>query len=173
VVVSEADGLEECKDVGGAIVEVATKPETEKEVCNGKEGEKGAEGDPWTAGGTLPPGATETGVWSFKANGESGLEVYAPFSFPIPLPNESFAVHFQEQENFGATCKGNINLPTAPSGHVCVYLTQAGLENAKFEFTTDISLGAFEGVGRTGGMLVFLATGTPASGRGTVAVTGM
>ena len=44
-----------------------------KDVCNGEEGEEGPEGkegkegSPWTAGGTLPVGSTETGTWSFFA----------------------------------------------------------------------------------------------------------
>lgn len=43
---------------------------------------KGATGSPWSAGGTLPSGSTETGAWSFKmasGTGETSL------SFPIPL----------------------------------------------------------------------------------------
>lgn len=51
------------------------------EVCNGEEGPTG---DPWTAGGTLPNGETETGVWAFNITAGAG-EVYAPISFPIPL----------------------------------------------------------------------------------------
>jgi hypothetical protein len=56
-------------------------------ACNGVAGK---EGSPWTAGGTLPSGKTETGafygtytttVGPFKAS-------YIPISFPIPLPNE-------------------------------------------------------------------------------------
>ena len=32
-------------------------------VCNGEAGEQGEEGSPWTAGGVLPPEATETGAY--------------------------------------------------------------------------------------------------------------
>ncbi len=47
-------------------------------ACNGKEG------SPWTAGGTLPEGATETGSWFGVTNGSGELKL-ASISFPIPL----------------------------------------------------------------------------------------
>jgi len=44
------------------------------------------EGSPWSAGGTLPSGKTETGVWSVSLPPtESFFEVKVPISFPIPL----------------------------------------------------------------------------------------
>ncbi len=60
---------------------------TGKEGPTGKEGATGttgATGSPWTASGTLPPGKTETGTWSY---GEvpAGTNTYIPLSFSIPL----------------------------------------------------------------------------------------
>jgi hypothetical protein len=64
---------------------------------NGKNGTNGKEGSPWTAGGTLPSGATETGVWagnSLEVQGrEKNTESFSAVkyeqlptvSFPIPL----------------------------------------------------------------------------------------
>jgi hypothetical protein len=54
----------------------------------GKEGEKGAKGttgSPWTAGGTLPAGATETGVWTLGEVPSTGVFVKTSISFSIPL----------------------------------------------------------------------------------------
>jgi hypothetical protein len=75
----------ECVGVGGVEFEVNG---TTTYACNG------AEGSPWTDGGTLPHGATETGAWkvSFGLTKESGGEIEteylftAPISFNIPLP---------------------------------------------------------------------------------------
>jgi hypothetical protein len=38
---------------------------------DGKVGREGKEGSPWTAGGTLPVGATETGTWGFQGTPEN------------------------------------------------------------------------------------------------------
>ncbi len=52
----------------------------------GKEGPGGPEGSPWTDGGTLPAGATETGVWQIgpMPEGAAGF-ARTVASFPIPL----------------------------------------------------------------------------------------
>lgn len=61
-------------------------------ACNGEEGgqgprgPEGKEGSPWTLGGTLPPGATETGAWSVNGTEADSEGLSAPISFPIPLP---------------------------------------------------------------------------------------
>lgn len=83
VKVVEVDGtLTACEDLGGATVEEKGSG-TLVEVCNGKEGPKGEKGDPWMPDNTLPPGATETGVWRFDATAAG--EVHVPISFPIKL----------------------------------------------------------------------------------------
>lgn len=146
VALSDADEVTECADVGGVMVEVATKSETAKEVCNGKageKGEKGEKGDPWTAGGTLPAGATETGNWSF--NGSSATPnptLFAAISFPVPIsdalfsgPNAESQSHFQTQLDFSDFCEGNVSAPTAPPGELCVYAETGlgkGISNAEF-----------------------------------------
>jgi hypothetical protein len=92
-----AEGPTLCSGKGGVVYEVEGSND-EAEICNGKEGK---DGSLWTAGGTLPPGATETGYWSFQAPPEKikvdvegstqeiqlwSLGTYAPVSFPIPFP---------------------------------------------------------------------------------------
>jgi len=103
----------------------------------GTNGANGAPGSPWTAGGTLPPGKTETGGWAF-GNLSAGVNGFyrLPISFPIKLAAEipSTNVHFingagKEVEDFAGTqapdvstvCTGNATDPTATAGHLCVY----------------------------------------------------
>jgi len=81
-------------------------------ACNGVKGEEGPEGSPWTAGGTLPPGETLSGIWvagmmganpqkynveggkvNTETNNVEGATVtmntvkfaWAPISFVVPL----------------------------------------------------------------------------------------
>lgn len=95
-------------------------------ACNGKEG------SPWTAGGVLPPEATETGTFSVQGSSDdagdaSGL--FTTISFIIPLKEALDADHIKivsfpfpaECEN-GAGTKGNVNNPIADPGYLCVYL---------------------------------------------------
>jgi hypothetical protein len=74
---------EPCGELGGNAFEVESSG-VKHYACNGEEG------SPWTAGGTLPHGATETGTWSLgKATaeqvGETPPQILVPISFPIPL----------------------------------------------------------------------------------------
>ena len=52
---------EPCKGAGG--VEFKSASATPDYACNGVDG---ANGYPWTAGGTLPTGSTETGAWGIS-----------------------------------------------------------------------------------------------------------
>jgi hypothetical protein len=154
----------------------------------GKTGKEGKEGSPWTAGGVLPSGKTETGTWAFDS--KTGTSQSA-ISFPIPLatqqceiepgPPPIFAqqaicadhVHvFQEAEKIPAGCTGTV---VELAGEKLV--TELGAEPGNFclwiQFTSapiirihDVETGATEGVGRSGA--VTLAQG---SGLGTWAVT--
>lgn len=180
VAVKEANGVEECPDVGGSIVEVATKPETEKEVCNGAEGEKGDPGDPWTLGGTVPSGKTLTGTWAFIAPSGSGESIFAPISFPIPLasfPAGPSHVHFEGEAGFESACPGLVTNPTANAGELCVYRNEFGFEtlvNAKFERIVPPTSAENPEGSKVGAVLVFSFTGTPgevARGLGSWAVT--
>jgi len=90
-------------------------------ACNGT---KGKEGNPWTTGGTLPEGESETGVWGVSATGFS-FEL-APISFPIPLANDlpEANVHFNAagyEGAPGADCPGKASEPKAQMGHLCIY----------------------------------------------------
>ncbi len=111
---------------------------------------KGADGSPWTAGGTLPLNATETGAWSFSTTqaatgdlGGDGLgenDQLVPISFPVPLAatlNASHAIYVPNNNTTTAHCSasgsstvtgdepdgpgGRAFNPKADSGYLCVY----------------------------------------------------
>jgi len=123
---------------GGSSVEVETEPATKEYVCNGQEG------SPWTAGGTLPPGATETGAWSIR--GPVG-NAFTSISFPIPMAvngqKAKALVYFGNGEEaeieeepepgkivthptkFRERCPGSVLNPTvANAGNLCIYYSQ-------------------------------------------------
>jgi hypothetical protein len=141
---------EPCEEAGGVEFKSAS-PTTY--ACNGTDG---ANGEPWTAGGTLPSGATETGSWSFGATlagtplidigaGEKNPHaVLVPISFPIPLSaplEEGHAIYVPFEDTTTAHCSappinGTVEDPQAESGYLCVYASLA-LEGG---FTPDQSL---------------------------------
>jgi hypothetical protein len=134
----------------------------------GKEGAAGKEGSPWTAGGTLPSGQTETGTWAFKEDGIVAI------SFPIKLeaPLSSTKTHFvtiaEATNHEVSACPGTVSSPTAAAGNLCVYEG----------FTVNAAVGFFfagntttQGAATAGSILTFNATATPAIGMGTWAVT--
>jgi hypothetical protein len=111
-----------------------------KEGAEGLEGLPGKEGSPWTAKGTLPKGATETGAWSAMAYGVPHEEfVESPVSFPIQLAAASpagqqkafvFGQTQTENKEFGTSgCEGTAQEPTAPPGTLCVYTIQQSAES--------------------------------------------
>lgn len=174
----EGKGGSNCAE-GGSSFEVEGSG-TKHYVCNGS---------PWTAGGTLPPKATETGVWSTLGQSVQGGRLYPEISFPIPLGNESelggardIHVHFIEfEEEAPVGCRGGSNVePTAEPGNLCIY--SAELNEAKVAFynpgepllelvENGGGVGSARFIGTTGGFLVIEADGASAKGIGDWAVT--
>lgn len=117
----------ECETRGGVLTEKegATSTSEKVEVCNGKKGEKGDEGSPWTHLGKLPSGEMETGSWSFVATSADTAGVSVPLSFPIPLsaPLEGH-VHFEYEAGFSTACHGATEFPNPNAGELCVYVNQ-------------------------------------------------
>ncbi len=110
-------------------------------ACNG---EKGKQGSPWTAGGTLPSGKTEKGAWSatIVKTFENGLNGYSSISFGIPLASAPKVVYVTEEEGSHAPeCSGTAAEPQAAEGVLCVYTTAQGL--ATFEAPEVTKVGAF------------------------------
>jgi hypothetical protein len=117
-------------------------------ACNGKEG------SPWTAGGTLPPGATETGSWvasGSKAQTEAELQnggLYTPISFPVPLAGEGISEdHVKYVEGLVPDeCKPDTGFvsarkPYADPGYLCVFVNSEGTAPLEFKSIDRISSG--------------------------------
>ena len=180
VTVSEIEAEEEaCDELGGAEVKQEGAAQG-TDVCNGKEG------SPWTAGGTLPKKATETGVFGPPEAYEAGAETYyspimstnryqVPVSFSIPLATApEFVSVSTASEEFGSApgCPGVVGgVPKANSGKFCVYVHEAvGLSPATVLATrTDEYLTA--GAGPAGALLEARCE-APCIGAGLWAVTG-
>jgi hypothetical protein len=157
---------------GGAEVKSATPAVL---ICNGEEGEPGEPGSPWTAGGTLPSGATETGSWAMNGTASDTEGILAAISFPIPyeFPLKAAHVHIGEEGEAGFvdSCPGTAAKPSAPPGELCVYFSESeGLVNATAEGIFRYN-SLSKGATRTGAMLKFIPSGL-AYGAGSFAVTG-
>lgn len=173
----------------GASVEVTELVEPECDERNGVEVKvkgqgsgvqvcEGEEGSPWTAGGTLPPGATETGAWTIDADSASaafGQFAFAPISFTIPLAAglDNAHVLFQGGTGFSEHCHGPTSgtEPQADAGYLCVYGSPFNRENLAFSSITKLDFGPI-GTNKAGALLVFEVEGDNAYGFGSWAVTG-
>jgi hypothetical protein len=133
----------------------------------GKAGVEGKEGSPWTAGGTLPKGATETGTWTAKPGaGETQL---VSIGFPIPLAAEleASAVHIAPD----ATCPGTAAAPAAEKGVLCVYIGVNLNQHVELSGTFKPS-SLSPGAGVAGAILNTKGIESPTLAYGTWAVTG-
>jgi hypothetical protein len=172
---TEPKGSANCAEGGTSLETEGTGTKTY--ACNGS---------PWTANGTLPPDATETGVWNFS--GAAGSEIEVPISFPIPLAkplsSEGCAeasktpcqIHFiKPNEAAPEGCKdGSVTTPTAEPGNLCIYALRMGAaEVSPFFLTRDPENGDAFAVGPTGGLLVMeISKDASGLGWGVWAVTG-
>jgi collagen triple helix repeat protein len=171
-----------CEEQGGTEFEVEESG-TAEVICNGKDGSGG------TAGGTLPPGATETGTWAFAATAAQTDGVRVPISFSVPFPfyikgaNSVFGVEESqaivkvgvpaEEKEFKEVCSGTVNTPTAPPGVLCIYEGAAApTTGTSLEAIFKVVKGGQKGTTQAGAVLVFTPPTGVASGGGTFAVTG-
>ena len=154
----------------------------------GKEGPAGKEGSPWTAGGTLPSGQTEYGVWTFHDRADPGALIetsdYIPISFSIPLKSRIEEANIEivgegQEGKVGGGCeKGTVKNPVAKPGFFCLY-TQT-LFSATLGFPSegvpplrDPETNKGEEIGKTGAQLqvYFESEGEYGYGYGVWAVT--
>jgi hypothetical protein len=153
-----------------------------KEGKAGKNGTNGKEGSPWTDGGTLPVGATETGVWAMgpiATGGEALLS--AAISLPIPLaaPLPANAVHVFEGTTkipsgcFGTVVEESVTELKADSGNFCVWVRPFGSVKEKEMSPSDPENKGEIGVGTHGAVLTTShAFKEESFAEGTWAVTG-
>jgi hypothetical protein len=173
-----AKGNANCKEGGSEF----TSASGAAFVCNGKEGKEGKEGSPWTAGGVLPSGKSETGVWSIGPAPEVGHPTVdtATISFPIPLAAslEKLQVHVFEGNTAPSGCslEGKF-LKAEPGGNLCIQVfnaTELGFSKsvtAAEVLTFNPETAPEEGAGRVGALLVVSGMAEGAFGTGTWAVT--
>lgn len=120
---------------------------------------------------TLPKGATESGVWSFKTRGVQEFEdknsntvtvgtpeAWVPISFAIPFSGnitEAAGVHISTEDSSAFALHCNLGANSKPEviteKTLCIFVST--LENATF-FHIEAG-GKFAGFSRTGGSLVF------------------
>ncbi len=91
----------------------------------GPEGEVGLEGPPGPTTAVLPPGETETGIWSF-----TNIEVISAFStitYGLRLEEEA-TPHWIPAPGVSSDpdCPGNAGEPKAEPGELCVYAIETG-----------------------------------------------
>jgi hypothetical protein len=134
----------------------------------GEEGKEGPEGSPWTAGGTLPSGKTETGNWAygFANEKEVGVPQFVSLSFNIPLATISEEVHYVKQaEAAPAGCTGGTAAePKADPGNLCIY----ALEEANVIF---VPSGGLPHPDTSGALIGIFPSATNAVAFGSWAVT--
>jgi len=148
----------------------------------GKNGNNGTNGSPWTAGGVLPKGSTETGGWSVQSTEDevnAGTVALTSISFPVPLAAELAGEHVfyiptagPETPEAEVACEGSVASPTAGGGDLCVYegVVQTGLAIFGGRPITKLSEN-LEGASTAGAVLAFEVTEGALSGRGSWAVT--
>lgn len=197
ILVGEFSGDEEvppnggpCAGAGGSEFEVEGSGDHHY-ICNGAGGEGGLSTE-------LGPEQTESGTWAVNGSkdtftlkynegeelkeeqvtvGDTGM--YASISFPISLPvalgaanvhrsGESNFFDFDEGGESTVGCTGSEAVPSAPSGHLCVY----GGHEVNATPVAIRKLGGSAGANKIGATIFFEVTGPAASARGSFAVTG-
>ncbi len=153
-------GNQECAEGGSEFKAGGTKTY----ACNGS---------PWTAGGTLPAGSTETGNWIVQpAPAKAAEEPHVvDISFPIPLKT-AFAPVFVKA-NAPTTpehCKGSSTNPGAEPGYLCIFEVEGDFYKGGLTFAAALE------TGYVGAQLVFGTTdpktpGEEEAAEGTFAVT--
>jgi hypothetical protein len=155
-------------------------------ACNGQEG------SPWTAGGVLPKGSTETGAWAVTENKSGGgfALVKTAVSFPIPLAAPIDKDHYKVEPvgytGTAAECPGTVAEPKAATGFFCIYRTEvkgaygegvipvppATKLEVSSELTPMLTKNEGTGAGTTGSKLILAATEEAVFASGIWAVTG-
>jgi Collagen triple helix repeat (20 copies) len=98
----------------------------------GPQGLPGKEGNPWTAGGTLPSGEEEQGVWAAT---DAFQIVTVPFNIPLTsAPTVEYKPEGFEGEPTD-NCPGKASAPAAKKGFVCFYTDFNEEINYKTEFS--------------------------------------
>lgn len=153
----------------------------------GAPGAPGKEGEPWTAGGVLPSGKSEFGVWGVSSRTgpfQGAGQVFAPISYNIrlsaaPAVNVIDIKEGEGEENANTAlipshCKGTVENPEAVPGNLCVFVRDKS-SNEVHPHAYDPETGSFGFGGLAGrsGTIIVANEGGPSeiSMDGTWAVT--
>jgi hypothetical protein len=96
----------------------------------GPQGLKGDTGDPWTAGGFLPSGASVGGTWVAGVGPEIAAgkgPAVASISFGLPLkapPTIVIVKKGEEGKEHAVECPGSVFFPKAAKGILCLYTAE-------------------------------------------------
>lgn len=157
----------EVKKIAKSVVQQGPAGPAGANGANGAAGAAGPEGAPWTTGGTLPSGETETGTWSGAFTTDYGGAVPISFSIPLAAPLDGSHVKkvgigvsppAQCDDGTGEAASGAN--PEADPGFLCVFVTS--FENGGSAGAVASPLTGGSGAARTGAV-VFIGT-TPAKG---------
>jgi hypothetical protein len=157
----------------------------------GLQGLQGEEGPPGPSGPTcnevtgaclLPPGATETGYWSFSGRGKETFETevesvksshtlgvqsaFATISYPLRVPSAPTFNIMLPGDPADPDCPGSAEQPKAEPGNVCLYTVEFSHAHLS-GFTTFYTKDPTSGVG----MEFTIDAGEEGYGLGTWAVT--
>lgn len=134
----------------------------------GEPGPKGPEGSPWTAGGILPSGKTETGTWGEGEEGSGSHvgESYVGIGFTLPLKEAPKVVYVNRTPAFPfggpaeeskEGCPGvKEGVPTAEAGYLCLYANLAlGVENPEYVDPASNAFPPVAGASKVGVVLRF------------------
>ena len=177
-------GVATCGGRGGSEFKAGATTTT---ACNGKEGvagQEGPEGSPWTVGGTLPAGKTETGTFAAGPFAEDASFGRAAISFTIPLAARVRAFvqplpagsSVAEEEAAEDACPGSTENPVATPGFLCVYVLSSfgvaltSVQNPENGENEEPEFGTLGG-GKVGALLTYARTAPNGAARGVWAVT--
>jgi hypothetical protein len=177
-IVPEPASPVECKEGGTKLKVEGTSGSSH--VCNG------SNGSPWTAGGTLPSKATETGAYFVTSeNGTGPVEGYAmsAVSFNVPLASglaegqiiivtpSSTAEQKENCENPEHAGVASVSNPEAKPGFLCVYQTSANNMKEAETIVVDLSFANIDATSASGALIAYAPTAAGAFVYGTWAVT--
>jgi len=128
----------------------------------GAAGPKGQEGSPWTSGGTLPPGKSESGTWAAAVVVGGGTDrVPISFGIRLPVPPDVHVIaKGYEGIQHSTECPGSVFQPLAARGNLCVYSAE-----------NEGSLNLHEALPFTSGALLVFGNSQPSTASGTWIVT--
>jgi hypothetical protein len=128
----------------------------------GKEGPEGPEGSPWTVGGRLPSGQSESGTWAVRRTDNApGEKVAAALSYGIRLAVAPEEVNFIAiNQALPPGCKGSAAEPEALPGNLCIFEGAASFSH-KGGLLEEVTLSPTGGAAGTTGAEVILNTQQP------------